>query len=829
MYQYTPLNLSERVFRLVRIFRGRFHDDIECELFEAWFPVSDGGMPYEALSYAWGDTMRPSEVNINGKKLNITINLELALRHIRYKGSDRILWVDAICIDQENPKERGHQVQQMKDIYTAAERVIVWLGTSTIETDLVLDAMKRMQDGGNLSETSWKRSAEFWRDFTLANGAEWKDLSRLKLGLDELLNRSWFRRIWILQEIANARTAVIICGQKSIWAKVFALVPRLLAIQPSSQCQAVLDIMPSPSRKESWWNRNRDLFTLLKKFKNCEASEPRDMIYALLGLASDAENVELLRADYTKSTDQLVWDVCLFILAGTSAPQQESMPYRWTMDDFLEKLDQLEWEAIRAIAKLPFTITTQAVLDLALSQNLCRRCKRLVYDDTLILQLTASGYENCAKTLLIERKCKPNSAEKMLLRIAVTHGSTAVCNALLPRNAASVNDKNKIGETLLWTASRHGHDSVVDALLSLAKVDPNLGNRRGETALWIAARSGHEKVVDLLLRYPTIDPNIRNESQQTPLWISACHGHEAISMLLLSSPQIDITAQDEGGRDVLWTAAAHGHINVVEHLLVHPAINIYTKDRSGDNIVWAAALHNQLQMLKYLLGTCMHLFDVNATNDQGRCVLSAAIEADRFNVVGLLLSHPNININFQDVTGQTPLHVAASEDASFPAEMLLADPRIKVSLEDREGQTPLSIAAARECLKTLLLLLSHKDARIHVNKRDANGRTPIFLAAYYGRHMSVNRLLRHKDIDVNLQDDNGDTPLSAAAYAGHYRVVKQLLSLKNIDVKAKSHGGKTALDCAVKRGHESIVALLKSDSRLSMLAEEVVSESGPHE
>ena len=135
-----------------------------------------------------------------------------------------------------------------------------------------------------------------------------------------LLGRPWFKRVWILQEVANAKAAVVCSGTKSVSARIFALAPLLIGAKLEPHCQAVLDIMPGSSRKESWWSQKRDLYTLLLKFRGSEASDQRDMIYALLGISSDAQDTDNLRADYTKTVQQVVHDATSFLFSLTDFP-----------------------------------------------------------------------------------------------------------------------------------------------------------------------------------------------------------------------------------------------------------------------------------------------------------------------------------------------------------------------------------------------------------------------------------------------------------------------------------------------------------------------------
>ncbi|OSS44309.1 hypothetical protein B5807_11033 [Epicoccum nigrum] len=108
-YVYEPLDVSQVSFRLVRLVQGE-DSDIKCDLFHAAIYDAEDAIEYEALSYTWGSNDKPHCIEINGRSLNVTKSLLEALQHLRQKNEDRILWIDAICIDQNDHKERGHQV-----------------------------------------------------------------------------------------------------------------------------------------------------------------------------------------------------------------------------------------------------------------------------------------------------------------------------------------------------------------------------------------------------------------------------------------------------------------------------------------------------------------------------------------------------------------------------------------------------------------------------------------------------------------------------------------------------------------------------------------------
>ncbi|XTI91506.1 hypothetical protein V2W45_1495260 [Cenococcum geophilum] len=116
-FEYEPIDLGGPAFRLLRLIRGKELDikgeeldikceldiegeelDIECELFQAWL-YDDSAIRYEALSYTWGGTEMTKYIKINGRGLSVTENLFWALGHLRSRDADRILWVDAVCIN----------------------------------------------------------------------------------------------------------------------------------------------------------------------------------------------------------------------------------------------------------------------------------------------------------------------------------------------------------------------------------------------------------------------------------------------------------------------------------------------------------------------------------------------------------------------------------------------------------------------------------------------------------------------------------------------------------------------------------------------------------
>ncbi|RAQ44938.1 hypothetical protein AFGD_008315 [Aspergillus flavus] len=347
-FEYEPIDLEGPSFRLLLLHSGTAPDEIECTLLQAWFD-GDSACPYDALSYTWGDTEKSDYIKIDGRRLDVTTNLYLALQDMRFPNTYRVLWVDAVCINQNNEAERGHQVQQMGCIYSRAEQVIIWLGQGRYETNAVMDSLKQLEEESREHPyKDWKLGDKHWiKLWSSVHGnlrSRYPGLERLQHeGINLLLDRPWFYRVWILQEVANARTAVVLSGNRSVSTRIFALAPFLIGVKPEPHCQAVLDIMPGASRNNSWWSQKRGLYTLLLKFRGSKATDPRDMIFALLGIALDVRDSNILRADYTKTVEEVIHDAASFLFGL-------SFPYR-TMREFLSNLTSMNTTYLKRAAE----------------------------------------------------------------------------------------------------------------------------------------------------------------------------------------------------------------------------------------------------------------------------------------------------------------------------------------------------------------------------------------------------------------------------------------------------------------------------------------------
>jgi hypothetical protein len=175
-YRYSSLSPGNDRIRLLRLMPNKDETaDIQCELFEYSLQNSGKGPHlYEALSYVWGSPDNKLPILIHGNSFDVTVNLRAALSHLRDHSIERILWVDAICIDQANKKEKENQIQSMAKIYGHANRVIVWLGEAEDDGDQALEVIRTIAEDESPNVSNNDRKA-----------------------IITLLQRPWFERIWV--------------------------------------------------------------------------------------------------------------------------------------------------------------------------------------------------------------------------------------------------------------------------------------------------------------------------------------------------------------------------------------------------------------------------------------------------------------------------------------------------------------------------------------------------------------------------------------------------------------------------------------------------------
>ncbi|KAK4692771.1 hypothetical protein P7C71_g4496, partial [Lecanoromycetidae sp. Uapishka_2] len=307
LFQYSPLNENHNEIRILTLLPGDFAADIHV-LLETKQLRHDKPPFYEALSYVWGSTEDPVTIKVRKhgvRTLTVTQNLATALRHLRSDRKSRKLWADAICINQRDLKERSCQVKMMGDVYRLANRVVAWLGPELHQSTLGLRALDKL---ASHVDVDWVTSSVSW---TSEAADMWWD-KETRAACWEILDREWFDRLWVWQEIilANSR-AILACGRESIQWQAFRK-----AI--FSLCHPFTSSRIDSGREDRMAHIRQmigvlqyDLYAPIKSTSYAKCLDPKDRIYALLSMSvlNSQDRGLVIEPDYLNSTSQVYQDV----------------------------------------------------------------------------------------------------------------------------------------------------------------------------------------------------------------------------------------------------------------------------------------------------------------------------------------------------------------------------------------------------------------------------------------------------------------------------------------------------------------------------------------
>lgn len=253
--------------------------------------------PYRALSYAWGSAEVLQTITLEGQQLAIRKNLFDFLQMFYY-SADAVgyLWIDQLCIDQDNDIERSCQVQMMGEIFSKAQEVIAWIGTTADSSD---EMMKRIGDIERRATTSEAQVDNIWRS-SLSDGS---DVSSGVFDFIFLMQRPYWSRLWIIQELALAKHVQIYCGTAQCSGSAFENVLRCLQLGTSVQSSFPLSLNERPTEL--------GLAEVIGRFCEAKCKDVRDKIF---GLAALVKEIERPRVDYSASPEKVFADVCARLL-----------------------------------------------------------------------------------------------------------------------------------------------------------------------------------------------------------------------------------------------------------------------------------------------------------------------------------------------------------------------------------------------------------------------------------------------------------------------------------------------------------------------------------
>jgi hypothetical protein len=348
--EFTYSRIEQGKIRLLVIQPGRFEDDLHLDL----LAVSLDRLPqYKALSYEWGEgpaihavilrdyVQRSKDIKDPKKRLQFLMfctvgthffvrrNLFDALRHLRSNNDLVNLWVDAICINQQDDDEKTEQLTRMADIYNRAFNVNVWLGTANQTSDKAMDFIRELVQFEQLQ-------AMLHREESLGS---WS-------ALIDLMCSRWFSRRWVIQELALSRTASVHCETKVVHWDDFAdaisifsgkipvvkteirkskkelhFKPEGLSIVEALGARALVRAKSDLLQKDTHGKileRNSTLEYLVSTLVSFDATDPRDTIYALLSISRKNPQQHLL-PNYKKSILEIYTDFVKYCIESSNS------------------------------------------------------------------------------------------------------------------------------------------------------------------------------------------------------------------------------------------------------------------------------------------------------------------------------------------------------------------------------------------------------------------------------------------------------------------------------------------------------------------------------
>jgi hypothetical protein len=306
-YKYERLPDPRSYIRILTLERGELDDHLKGSLSIEQFNAKPA---YEAISYVWGASDTPHHIQLgqgsSSVSMAITENLSLALRRLRSNSEDRRLWTDAICINQKDDDEKSHQVREMTQIYSIAKTVLIYLGEQEPSSQQAFNLLNQIYDASKATTAGDTRSNLVWiRDNALPSVNESLAWEALKA----FFRRPWFRRKWTVQEAVVSSKALLFCGDwtadwdllevvhQAIYKHGLAVLDHTTYYDQAlaRELQQGLAQLNSLVIAKNFWKRNcrYQLMDLVYHFQTARATDPRDHLFALLGLAVEADDPEL--------------------------------------------------------------------------------------------------------------------------------------------------------------------------------------------------------------------------------------------------------------------------------------------------------------------------------------------------------------------------------------------------------------------------------------------------------------------------------------------------------------------------------------------------------
>jgi len=324
-YLYQPLQTPESL-RFIKLLPGEEDSPVQISLHHG--TLSD--LPtVAAVSYEWGEKVRRHEVHCESQVLKATKNLLDLLKTLRSAGESRWLWIDALCINQDDLDERSQQVPLMADIYQKAAVVLVWLGQplpSTHDLSQTIRKLSEAYDSMDLGShiTFAGDLGRFKSSSEIPGGSALEAITQEQswIALANLLSkRSYFSRLWIVQEIVMSSCAIILWGTVRIDWKHFYKAASVIwfceFLHVAVDFQNLLNVVRIGELNllGSQYSQEIGLSSLLIRFSFLNSTNLRDRVFGLLGMLKSGPLKASILVDYDKSVEEVYRDTTASIIS----------------------------------------------------------------------------------------------------------------------------------------------------------------------------------------------------------------------------------------------------------------------------------------------------------------------------------------------------------------------------------------------------------------------------------------------------------------------------------------------------------------------------------
>jgi len=275
-YQRTAPENDE--IRLLEVFPSQDFDSmVECSM--RHYSLIEDFVEYAALSYEWGNTSVRKRILVDGFRFSVTPNLYEFLRQMRRRRSP-LLWIDQICINQKDDQEKSVYIPKMGKIFHRACYVYVWLGPSRDGSRELMAFLKELETEHRPVCAHNKKIPELDDD----------DLDVYRNELDAFMRRGYWRRVWIIQEIAMGTEVFVFCGPDKVsWKAIELLMGQLSkrTLFRGKQINQVEHLCITRTQKQQ--DNPISLLQAMYESRASLATNLRDRVYGLLSLVYDSD------------------------------------------------------------------------------------------------------------------------------------------------------------------------------------------------------------------------------------------------------------------------------------------------------------------------------------------------------------------------------------------------------------------------------------------------------------------------------------------------------------------------------------------------------------